>query len=69
MAHFIEYCKSCGVIINQCRCADPNKEKYYGICAKCKCSTCSGKGIDVTLGQVGTCNTCGGTGIHIGENK
>lgn len=28
-----------------------------------KCSVCSGNGLDITLGQVGTCNACGGTGF------
>ena len=35
MGHFIEVCKSCGDVISQCRCPDPNKEKRYGVCAKC----------------------------------
>lgn len=26
------------------------------------CPVCNGSGLDITLGQFGTCNTCGGTG-------
>jgi hypothetical protein len=34
--HFIEKCKECGTVINQCRC--PSKEKVitYNICSKCE---------------------------------
>lgn len=35
-------------------------EKCKSLLESEKCPTCNGTGIDVTLGQVGTCNTCGG---------
>ena len=36
MNHFIEICKNCGIIINQCRCPSLNKEKRYGLCEPCR---------------------------------
>mgnify|MGYP007071565419 CR=1 FL=1 len=29
-----------------------------------RCTSCDGTGLDVTLGQIGTCNTCGGNKIQ-----
>lgn len=34
--HFMTICKFCKKIINQCRCAAPNKKKMYETCDDCK---------------------------------
>jgi hypothetical protein len=34
--HFIEKCKWCGVVISQCRCADPNKSVILSVCKECQ---------------------------------
>lgn len=34
--HFRTICKSCGKIINQCRCMSENKTVYYDVCDSCK---------------------------------
>lgn len=34
--HFILKCRKCGVVIAQCRCADPYKEVEYTLCEDCK---------------------------------
>lgn len=35
MEHFIEKCKLCGAVINQCRCPSKDKEIRYGVCVAC----------------------------------
>lgn len=35
MNHFIEKCKSCKIVISQCRCPDPNKEERWSLCKLC----------------------------------
>lgn len=33
--HFVEKCKSCGIVISQCRCPGPKLVKH-GLCDACK---------------------------------
>ncbi len=35
MSHFIVRCRCCNKVLNQCRCADLNKELRYEICEGC----------------------------------
>jgi hypothetical protein len=34
--HYIEKCKHCKNVINQCRCSSPNKTVRWGVCSNCK---------------------------------
>lgn len=36
MSHYIIRCSKCDTVIEQCRCADPNKPVSYRVCYECK---------------------------------
>jgi hypothetical protein len=59
MSHFIELCKICGDVISQCRCPDLNKEKRYGVCAKCAAQQTLAPDLGWTCGKCKTHNADG----------
>jgi hypothetical protein len=38
MGHYMKRCKYCGIVFEQCRCADLNKPVIWGVCNVCQTS-------------------------------